>query len=96
MKLLIIALFSSIVLVSCTEEKRNQLLRSVQQNIVGERLKVSYVDYGKIVKSWIISDGKVTTGVTEEGQIKGYYFFYSTDGYVQIPVDKAMIEELRD
>ena len=81
---------------ACTVEKRNQFLRSVQQNIVGERLKVSYVDYGKIVKSWIISDGKVTTGVTEGGQITGYYFFYSTDGYVQIPVDKAMIEELKD
>ena len=81
---------------ACTEESRNKLLRSVQQNVIGERLRVSYVDYGKIVKSWIINDGKVTTGVTEGGVVKGYYFFYSTDGYVQIPVDKAMIEELRD
>ena len=81
---------------ACTEESRNKLLRSVQQNVIGERLKVSYVDYGKIVKSWIISDGKVTTGVTEGGVVKGYYYFYSTDGYVQIPVDKAMIEELKD
>jgi len=81
---------------ACTEESRNKLLRSVQQNVIGERLKVSYVDYGKIVKSWIISDGKVTTGITEGGVVKGYYYFYSTDGYVQIPVDKAMIEEIKD
>ena len=81
---------------ACTEEARNKVLRSVQQNIVGERLKVSYVDYGKIVKSWVIADGKVTTGVTEGGIVKGYYYFYSTDGYVQIPVGKAMIEEIKD
>ena len=95
MKVLVVGIL--VLLISaCTEEKRNQFLRSVQQNVIGERLKVSYVDYGKIVKTWIIADGKVTTGVTEGGQIKGYYFFYSTDGYVQIPVEKAMIEELKD
>ena len=59
---------------ACTEESRNVMFRSVQQNILGERLKVSYVDYGKIVKSWIIEDGKVTTGVTEGGVVKNYYY----------------------
>ena len=95
MKVLVSILFL-LMISACTEEKRNQLLRSVQQNIVGERLKVSYVDYGKIVKSWVIEDGKVTTGVTENGIVKGYYYFYSTDGYIQIPIGKAMIEELKD
>ena len=95
MKVLVSILFL-LMISACTEEKRNQLLRSVQQNIVGERLKVSYVDYGKIVKSWVIEDGKVTTGVTEGGVVKNYYYFYSTDGYVQIPIGKAMIEELKD
>lgn len=94
MRAIIVVLFL-LFLSACTEETRNKVLRSVQQNIVGERLKVSYVDYGKIVKSWTIDDGKVTTGVTEGGVVKGYYYFYSTDGYVQIPVDKTMIEEIK-
>ena len=95
MKVLVSILFL-LMISACTEESRNVMFRSVQQNILGERLKVSYVDYGKIVKTWIIEDGKVTTGVTEGGVVKGYYYFYSTDGYVQIPVGKAMIEELKD
>ena len=95
MKTLSIILLS-LMISACSEEQRNKLARSIQQNVIGERLKVSYVDYGKIVKSWVIADGKVTTGVTEGGVVKGYYYFYSTDGYVQIPVGKAMIEELKD
>ena len=95
MKVLVSILFL-LMISACTEESRNVMFRSVQQNILGERLKVSYVDYGKIVKTWIIEEGKVTTGVTEGGVVKGYYYFYSTDGYVQIPVGKAMIEELKD
>tara|TARA_B100001059_G_C17727591_1_gene524354 strand:- start:48 stop:338 length:291 start_codon:yes stop_codon:yes gene_type:complete len=96
MKLLIITLFSSIILASCTEETRQKFARSVQQNILGERLKVSYIDYGKVVKSWIIEDGKVTTGVTEGGVVKGYYYAYTTDGYIQLPIEKTLIEELKD
>ena len=92
----IIAILFLLMISACTEEARNRAFRSIQQNIVGERLKVSYVDYGKIVKSWVIEDGKVTTGVTENGIVKGYYYFYSTDGYIQIPIGKAMIEELKD
>ena len=81
---------------ACTEETRQKFARSVQQNILGERLKVSYIDYGKVVKSWIIEDGKVTTGVTEGGIPKGYYYAYTTDGYIQLPIEKTLIEELKD
>ena len=95
MKVFVSILFL-LMISGCTEEARQKFARSVQQNILGERLRVSYVDYGKIVKSWIIEDGKDTTGVTENGVVKNYYYFYSTDGYVQIPVGKAMIEELKD
>ena len=84
-----------ILLTSCTEESRNKLFRSVQQNVLGEMLKVSYVDYGKVVKTWVIKDGKVTSGKDENsGRPLGYYYFYSETGYVQLPVDKTIIEEV--
>lgn len=86
----------SIVFVSCTEEARNKLARSVQQNVLGDQLRVSYVDYGKIVKTWDIKDGKVTSGKDENsGQPLGYYYFYSETGYVQLPIEKTIIEEIR-
>ena len=94
MKVLVSILF--LLMISAYAKSKKSCLSCIQQNIVGERLKVSYVDYGKIVKSWVIEDGKVTTGVTENGIVKGYYYFYSTDGYIQIPIGKAMIEELKD
>ena len=84
-----------ILLAGCTEESRNKLFRSVQQNVLGEMLKVSYVDYGKVVKTWIIKDGKVTSGKDENsGRPLGYYYFYSETGYVQLPVEKTIIEEI--
>ena len=92
----IIAILFLLMISACTEEARNKASRSIQQNIVGERLKVSYIDYGKVVKSWIIEDGKVTTGVTEGGVVKGYYYAYTTDGYIQLPIEKTLIEELKD
>lgn len=95
MKVLVSILFL-LMISACTEEARNKAFRSIQQNIVGERLKVSYIDYGKVVKSWIIEDGKVTTGVTEGGVVKGYYYAYTTDGYIQLPIEKTLIEELKD
>lgn len=87
----------SVLLISaCTEEARNKLARSVQQNVLGEQLRVSYVDYGKIVKSWVIRDGKVTSGKDENsGSPLGYYYFYSEDGYVQLPIEKTIIEEIK-
>ena len=92
----IIAATVMFVLTSCTEEARNKFSRSVQQNILGEKLKVSYIDYGKVVKTWIIKDGKVTSGKENgSGAPLGYYYFYSENGYVQLPVSKTLIEEIR-
>ena len=85
-----------LLLVGCTEEARNKFARSVQQNIIGEQLRVSYIDYGKVVKTWVIKDGKVTSGKEEgSGRPLGYYYFYSEDGYVQLPIEKTIIEEIR-
>ena len=85
-----------VFLSGCTEEARNKLARSVQQNVLGDQLQVSYVDYGKIVKTWVIKDGKVTSGKDENtGRPLGYYYFYSETGYVQLPIEKTIIEEIR-
>ena len=92
----LIAVVILLVISACTEEARNKFARSVQQNVLGEQLRVSYVDYGKIVKSWVIKDGKVTSGKDENsGNPLGYYYFYSEDGYVQLPIEKTIIEEIR-
>ena len=88
--------FTLFLLAACTEEARNQFARSVQQNIIGEQLRVSYIDYGKVVKTWVIKDGKVTSGKEEgTGRPLGYYYFYSENGYVQLPIEKTIIEEIR-
>ena len=89
-------LVSLVFFYGCTEEARNKLARSVQQNVLGDQLQVSYVDYGKIVKTWVIKDGKVTSGKDENsGRPLGYYYFYSETGYVQLPIEKTIIEEIR-
>ena len=45
----------------CTEESRNKIFKQAD-NLLGKDLRVSYVsDSGKIVKSWTVKDGKVTT-----------------------------------
>ena len=88
--------FTLFLLAACTEEARNRFARSVQQNIIGEQLRVSYIDYGKVVKTWVIKDGKVTSGKEEgTGRPLGYYYFYSENGYVQLPIEKTIIEEIR-
>ena len=58
---------------------------------------VSYVDEGQVVKSWTIKDGKITSGEKEDGTPTGYYYFWSEEtGYVQVPIDRTIVEELRD
>jgi len=44
---------------SCTEETRNRFFREAD-NLIGLDLKVSYIDSGKVVKTWVIRDSKIT------------------------------------
>lgn len=88
--------FISLVLLSaCTEETRNKWSRQAD-NLLGEDLTVSYVDGGKVVKSWTVKDGKITTGRDDQGRAIGYYYFWSVEtGYVQLPIERTLIEEVR-
>ena len=83
--------------VGCTEESRNKIFKQAD-NVLGKDLRISYVaDSGKIVKSWTVSDGKVTTHKDEQGQASGYYYFWSVEsGYVQVPIVRVIVEEIRN
>lgn len=84
-----------ILLAACTEEARNQLSRSAD-NFLGENLRVSYIDNGTVVKSWTVKDGKITTGKDGNGNGLGYYYFWSVEtGYVQLPIERTVIEEVK-
>ena len=82
--------------VGCTEESRNKIFKQAD-NVLGKDLRISYVaDSGKIVKSWTVKDGKVTTHKDEQGQASGYYYFWSVEsGYVQVPIVRTIIEEIK-
>ncbi len=83
------------MLAGCTEESRNRIFRQAD-NILGKDLIVSYIDEGKIIKSWVVRDGKITTGKDDSGRVLGYYYFWSEKvGYVQIPIERTIIEEYR-
>jgi len=84
-----------LVLSACTEEARNKLFRSAD-NVIGQDYKVSYIDEGKIVKSWTVKDGKITSGQKDNGIPTGYYYFWTVEtGYVQTPVDRTIVEEIK-
>ncbi len=84
-----------IALAGCTEEQQNRFFRQAD-NILGKDLRVSYVDEGKIVKSWTVRSGKITTGKDASGQVLGYYYFWSEEtGYVQLPIERTLIEEVK-
>ena len=84
-----------LVLSACTEEARNQLSRTTD-NFLGEDLLVSYIDGGVVVKSWTVKDGKITSGKDSSGNASGYYYFWSVEtGYVQVPIERTIIEEIR-
>ncbi len=88
-------IFLTILISACTEEKRNELSRDVV-NVLGENLRVSYVDGGVVVKTWTVKDSKITTGKDEHGMQLGYYYFWSEEtGYVQLPVERTIIEEIK-
>lgn len=90
-----VGIFLVILIGACTEEKRNELSRDMA-NLVGKDLKISYVDNGVVVKTWTVKDSKVTTGKDEHGTQLGYYYFWSEEtGYVQIPIERTIIEEIK-
>ena len=76
-KTFFIFLLFLLLLGGCTEESRNKIFKQAD-NLLGKDLRVSYVsDSGKIVKSWTVRDGKVTTHKDEQGGTSGYYYFWS-------------------
>ena len=88
---LAIALFG---LGGCTEEARNKISRTTD-NVLGEDLRVSYIDGGKVVKTWTVRDGKITSGKDDTGNASGYYYFWTVEtGYVQVPIERTVIEEI--
>ena len=90
-----VATLVSGTLLGCTEEARNKLSRQAD-NLLGEDLKVSYIDNGTVVKTWTVKDGKITSGKDDQGRQLGYYFFWSEEtGYVQAPIERTIIEEIK-
>ena len=58
----------------CTEEARNKISRTTD-NVLGEDLRVSYIDGGQVVKTWTVRDGKITSGKGERGMPAGTTIF---------------------
>jgi hypothetical protein len=43
-----------------------------------------------------VRDGKVTTHKDEQGAASGYYYFWSVEsGYVQVPIARSIVEEIK-
>ena len=95
-KIIFIFLPFLLLLEGCTEESRNKIFKQAD-NLLGKDLRVSYVsDSGKIIKSWTVKDGKVTTHKDEQGAASGYYYFWSVEsGYVQVPIVRTIVEEIK-
>ena len=90
-----VAIAALIMLSGCTEEARNKISRTTD-NFLGEDLRVSYIDGGQVVKTWTVRDGKITSGKGEDGNASGYYYFWSVEtGYVQVPIERTVIEEIQ-
>lgn len=90
-----LAITSIILLAGCTEESRNKISRDVD-NLLGKNLRVSYIDNGAVVKTWTVKDGKITTGKDSNNIGLSYYYFWTVEtGYVQVPVERTIIEEVR-
>jgi len=91
-----------LLLVGCTEEARNRVQRQIQINLIGKDQLVTLFSplSGEIIKTWLVEDGKITSGKTDAGFPTGYYYFYgkpneeSKARYVQIPVNNSYIEEI--
>jgi major membrane immunogen (membrane-anchored lipoprotein) len=93
MRKFVIAVCCYLLLAGCSEEQQNQLSRLGVTWLEGE-YRITYAD-GNHVKSWVVRDGKVTSEPA-----KGYYYFWATDGkgtyYVQTPIERTYIEEIKD
>lgn len=83
----LIRLISLLVLLAgCTQDQQNKLSRKVVEFMDGNYL-VTYAN-GSTVKTWTITNGKVTSGD------KGYYYFWDNKKhYVQTPIENTFIEE---
>lgn len=92
MKKRLLLFIGLLLLGGCSEEQQNKLSRIGVSWLEGD-YKVTYAD-GSHVKSWTVTDGKVTS---EPG--KGYYYFWADLGgkkvYVQTPIGRTYIEELK-
>lgn len=90
MRLLLPLLFI-LLLAGCSEEQQNQLSRIGVSWLEGN-YRVTFAE-GNHLKSWSVSDGKVTSEPA-----KGYYYFWATENgkkyYVQTPIERSYIEEL--
>ena len=95
-KTFFIFLLFLLLLGGCTEESRNKIFKQAD-NLLGKDLRVSYIaDSGKIVKSWTVKDGKVTSHKDELGVASGYYYFWSVEsGYVQVPIVRTIVDEIK-
>ena len=95
-KIFFLFLIFQFFIFGCTEESRNKIFKQAD-NLLGKDLRVSYVaDSGTIVKSWTVRDGKVTTHKDEQGSVSGYYYFWSVEsGYVQVPIVRSIVEEIK-
>lgn len=76
----------------CSQDAQNRLSRMGVSYLDGD-YRVTFAS-GTYSKSWDILDGKITSEPD-----KGYYFFWTRDAngkqkYVQVPIDRAVIEEL--
>ena len=96
-KTIYVILLFLLFLGSCTEESRNKIFKQADI-VLGKDLRISFVaDSGKIVKSWTVRDGKVTTHKDEQGGTSGYYYFWSVEsGYVQVPIVRVIVEEIKN
>ena len=97
LKTICVFLLFLLILGGCTEESRNKIFKQAD-NVLGKDLRILYVaDSGKIVKSWTVRDGKVTTHKDEKGGTSGYYYFWSVEsGYVQVPIVRSIVEEIKN
>ena len=94
-KRLSVAMFIMLMglMVGCSEEQQNKISRLGVTWLEGD-YRVTYAD-GSHVKSWEVRRGKVTTEPD-----KGYYYFWATVNgkkvYVQTPIGRTYIEEIKD